>query len=231
MAIDLGDVPTPTLERVLELLSSGRLTSLTNFHLNANGLGALQHAGVEALSPEAVRPVIEAVLAERRRTVSHEPELVWTGPETKVSGARDTSVVLRELFAAARKSVLIAGFRFDHGKTLLAPLHEAMRARGVTCSVFADKAEAQVFVSREWPFGPPFPEVYFDGRGEIFSSVHAKCVVVDDREVFVTSANFTDRGQRRNVELGLLLESPSTAARIRRQWDSLVSEKVFVRAD
>lgn len=231
MAVDLSDVPTPTLERALELIASGRLVPpLTGFQLNAHGLAALGGAGLGDLGLDGVTSVIAAVIAERRRIVGQEAELVWTGPETKVSGARDTAVVLRELFANARKSVLIAGFRFDHGKTLLEPLHAVMRDHRVACSIFADRSEAEAFIGREWPFGPPFPEVYFDGRGEQFSSVHAKCVVVDEQEVLVTSANFTDRGQRRNVEVGVLLSDRGFAERLTRQWNSLISAGTFVQA-
>lgn len=230
MAIDLSDVSTPVLERAVELLASGRLTApMSVFQLNAHGLAALGGAGLGDLSTESVTAVIAAVLAERRHSTEPEPELVWTGPETKVSSARDTSVVLRELFAKARKSVLIAGFRFDHGKTLLEPLHAVMRDHAVTCSIFADRSEAKAFIGREWPFGPPFPEIYVDGRDEQFSSVHAKCVAIDDREIFVTSANFTDRGQRRNVEVGVLLSGQRLADRLARQWQSLVESGVFVR--
>ena len=35
--------------------------------------------------------------------------------------------------------------------------------------------------------------------------MHAKCVVADSRHVFVSSANFTEAAQERNVEIGLLL--------------------------
>lgn len=230
--LDLTDVPTPTLQRALELLSAGRLSApLSIFELSANGLGALsgQAAALTGFSAEAVRALLTAVLAERGRGGLAEPELVWTGPETKVSGARDTAIVLRELFSGARKSVLVAGFRFDHGKTLLKPLHAGMREHRLSCSIFADREEAQAFIGREWPFGPPFPEVFFDARGEQYSSVHAKCVVVDGSQVFVTSANFTDRGQRRNVEVGVLLENPHLAQRLQQQFLSLVRSGSFMQ--
>jgi hypothetical protein len=141
---------------------------------------------------------------------------------------REVSVIWRhELFAKARRSILVAGFRFDHGKTLLEPLHRVMRDHSVQCSVFADQAEAEVFIAREWPFGPPFPDVYFDAREEKYSSVHAKCVVIDSRDVFITSANFTDRGQRRNVEVGVLNSDEQLAERLTQQWHSLVASGAF----
>ena len=56
---------------------------------------------------------------------------------------------------------------------------------------FADK-----FRLEEWP-GPRPPEVYYDGRALALgasehASLHAKCIVVDEHKVLVTSANFTE---------------------------------------
>lgn len=42
--------------------------------------------------------------------------------------------------------------------------------------------------------------------------------MVDGRWVFVTSANFTDRGQTRNVEVGVLLEDARLAAVLEAQF-------------
>jgi len=228
--LDLTDVPTPVLQRALDLiLSGGLVTPLSAFDLNGQGLDALAKVDLSQLNASGLRALLSALVAERRQRGPATPELVWTGPEAKVSGARDTAIVLRELFTGAKQSVLVAGFRFDHGKTLLQPLHAAMRDRGVTCSVFADRSEAEAFIGREWPFGPPLPVVHFDARGAKYSSVHAKCVVVDTERVFVTSANFTDRGQRRNVEVGLLVTDRALAQRVEQQWFSLVTSGEFTR--
>jgi phosphatidylserine/phosphatidylglycerophosphate/cardiolipin synthase-like enzyme len=44
--------------------------------------------------------------------------------------------------------------------------------------------------------------------------------VVDGRQVFVTSANFTDRGQTQNVEVGVLLEDARLAAVLEAQFST-----------
>jgi len=48
----------------------------------------------------------------------------------------------------------------------------------------------------------------------IRSSLHAKCVVVDNEYVFVSSANFTEAGQERNIEVGLNIRKPWLAERL-----------------
>ncbi len=56
-----------------------------------------------------------------------------------------------------------------------------------------------------------------------FSQVglHARCVVVDRARAFVSSANFTQRGQERNIEVGWGCSSPTRASRatwLRNGW-------------
>ena len=46
-----------------------------------------------------------------------------------------------------------------------------------------------------------FPEIYsYDDKD---SSLHAKFLVVDKKEILVTSANMTDRAMTRNLEMGI----------------------------
>ena len=218
--MDLTGVSTADLERLASALVRGQLGFPISAHgLRAMGLDAVldQAEALSSLGREGARALLAAVLKERN-SHNRRPELVWTGPETKQSGARDTAVVLSDLFSSARQSVLVAGFVFDHGETLLRALHEAM-VRGVSCSVFADGEAARDFRRDNWPFGPPFPQVYrFVPAVGVFASLHAKCVVVDHRYVFVTSANFTDRGQTRNIEVGVLLDDEPLAAVLETQF-------------
>jgi phosphatidylserine/phosphatidylglycerophosphate/cardiolipin synthase-like enzyme len=79
---------------------------------------------------------------------------------------------------------------------------------------------AHRFRTREWP-GQRLPEVLYDPRALELeparrASLHGKCVVVDERRAFVSSANFTEAGQVRNIEIGVLVELPSIAQQLAR---------------
>lgn len=218
--MDLTHVSTSDLERLRSALAGSRLSfPITRFGLQAEGIEALADValGLTALGPVGALAVVDTVLAERGDR-PEPPELVWTGPESRRSGARDTAVVLASLFLRARTSVLLAGFAFDHASEVLSPLHGAL-LRGVSCRIFADQSLAEGFLRDHWPFGPPFPEVYgFAPERGVFASLHAKCVVVDGRWALVTSANFTDRGQTRNIEVGVLLDDGRLAATLEAQF-------------
>ena len=47
-------------------------------------------------------------------------------------------------------------------------------------------------------------------------------MIVDGREALVTSANFTEAAQERNIELGLLVDSAPVAERIERHFQGLI---------
>lgn len=80
-----------------------------------------------------------------------------------------------------------------------------------------------------WP-GVRRPEVYYDPRGlspdaETKATWHAKCILVDDRIALVTSANFTEWAQQRNVEAGALVRSRHFTMQLRSQLESLIASK------
>jgi phosphatidylserine/phosphatidylglycerophosphate/cardiolipin synthase-like enzyme len=76
--------------------------------------------------------------------------------------------------------------------------------------------------------------LFFDPRSlaterQKCAALHAKCVVVDGADVFVSSANFTEAAQQRNIEVGLLLHSSAIANRLTRFFESLVASGHFQR--
>lgn len=239
----LRHVSTTVLAELRAAISSGLLrTPLDRASLIGFGVRHQVEAIERALSGHktaACLAVLDVALAERegRRKA---PELVWTGPEAPAGTARDTAVVLRSLFEGARESVLLAGYSFSHAKEVLTPLYGSMMKHGVNASFFVDvpqieRDEAEGahlercfkgFLLSNWPFGEPRPRLYYDKRalavGPPYCSLHAKCVVVDGARAFVSSANFTQRGQERNIEVGVLIEDPSFASFLAGQWLGLI---------
>lgn len=256
----LATVSTADLQRLLGAVQKGRLPlPLSAAALASQKLGHLtDRLGVlKQLDGKGVAAVLEAVLAERAGQTQVRAELVWTGPEAKAGWASSTPQVLAELFGRAERSMLVAGYAFDHGQEILAPIHEAMRARGVTVDLFMNiraatardgdaegfaRGEVSKFLVDQWPWDPK-PNVYYDprtvtpgaargagtGRRALeYASLHAKCVVVDERWSLVGSANFTDRGQTRNIEVGALLDDVSFAQALLRQFRGAAAAGVFV---
>ncbi|GMV22079.1 MAG: hypothetical protein AMXMBFR57_20280 [Acidimicrobiia bacterium] len=238
-----------TLRRLADVLASGRLsTPLSAFSLKraapcSNELVAeVLRLSDEGMSPAHLAMLLNAAAeAAEVRAGQTSAELVWTGPELPGVSSRDTSVVLRELWAQAERDVIVSTFVVQGIETVFEPLAARMaeqpdlRARiflhigrriGDTSLDSELVREFSDTFSRRWP-GQRRPEVYYDPRGlstdpATRATWHAKCVVVDDELAFVTSANFTEWAQDRNVEAGVLVRSRSFNAQLRQQFESLV---------
>jgi phosphatidylserine/phosphatidylglycerophosphate/cardiolipin synthase-like enzyme len=59
--------------------------------------------------------------------------------------------------------------------------------------------------------------------------MHAKCIVIDDAWAFVTSANFTDRGHTRNLEVGVCIEDRAFSSQLAAQWRGLIARGLVLR--
>lgn len=214
------------------------------------GVAAGVAAGLDQLVGEGMQPKHVATLIDAvGRARSDHPkesdlvELVWSGPEGHGVTNRDTGVVVRELFGTATTEVLVAGFAVYQGRDVFRRLAERMaEVPGLRVRLFLDvrrpygdttPASELVwkFVTRfrndEWP-GESMPELYYDPRSleenaDKRSSLHAKCVVVDRRVALVTSANFTEAAQTRNIEVGSLIRSSGFAASLAGHFEALMS--------
>lgn len=214
-------------------------------------VGELQELAGQDIPPQHLAVVLEAaamahVTAEARQ---EKTEVVWTGPEQPGSAARDTSAVVRELFATARHDVLVSSFAVYQGNALFQPLADQMdRDPNLRVRIFLDvhrgagdtSADSELvqraslhFQKHEWP-GTRLPEVYFYPRSlemnpATRASLHAKIVVVDRARSFITSANVTEAAQQRNIEIGVLVDSERLAMKIHEHFDGLARTGVLRR--
>ena len=80
----------------------------------------------------------------------------------------------------------------------------------------------------EWPPGIRQPRIFQDRErpeGAPYASMHAKCLLVDGRDLLVTSANFTFHGLHGNIEIGVRL-SGLPVAEARKIFSHLVECRI-----
>lgn len=245
-----------TLRRLASGLRAGQIASnASRFSISSTASCADTVAGElvrllgEGMTPMHLALLLDAAAESAEIRESHvQAELVWSGPETHAGQSRDTAVVLAELFAQTTEEVLVSTFVVYQAGVVFRPLAEAMAANAaLRARVFlhvgrsgrdtsADDELVRQFSERlrsGWP-NIRRPEVYYDPRGlsqdsEIHATWHAKCAIVDRAIAFVTSANFTERAQTRNVEAGVLVRSPRFAGQLAAQFDALVEAKLVRR--
>jgi phosphatidylserine/phosphatidylglycerophosphate/cardiolipin synthase-like enzyme len=207
-------------------------------------LNALHHQGMTA---EHIALMLRLLVTERRsaQTQRNQVELVWTGLETPGMESRDTQVVVQEMFNRAEQSVLISTYAIDQdqkAQSLFDGLAQKMdRSPQLNVQMFlniqrryGDQTEeikllqtfAHRFRQHIW-HGKRLPKLFYDPRS--LSSqpgskacLHAKCVIVDDLYLFITSANFTEAAHQRNLEAGVLLMDAIAARAMKRQFTGLL---------
>jgi phosphatidylserine/phosphatidylglycerophosphate/cardiolipin synthase-like enzyme len=213
---------------------------------------AFQRLAAAGFSAEQVAIAMELLRADRlhRPRIEDVLELVTTGPDVAGVANRDTGVVVRELFANARQSVLVTGYAVYQGQRVFQALADRMlevpdlqvrlfldiqRGRGdTTAPAELVRRFAERFRTSQWPKERPLPEVYFDRRSvdldrDQRACLHAKVVVVDGRHVFVSSANFTEAAQLRNIEVGVVTRSELIARQLTEFVDAQLRAGTFAR--
>ncbi|MBN8656045.1 MAG: DISARM system phospholipase D-like protein DrmC [Anaerolineae bacterium] len=174
------------------------------------------------------------------------PDLVWSGPEVPGLHARDTRRVYEELLGSAKHSVWASTYAFFDGPRAFEVLAQRMeilpnlqvtlllniqRKRGDTrVSDHLVRAFAEHFWRYDWP-GKVRPHVYYDPRALELDGpggvLHAKAVVIDDEQVFVTSANLTEAALDRNIEVGLLAKDRALAANMAAHFRGLIDKDLL----
>ncbi|MBK8752324.1 MAG: phospholipase [Candidatus Competibacteraceae bacterium] len=209
----------------------------------------LQRQHQDGLKPDHLAGLLDALAEDRaaRSLWGETLDLVTSGPEAPGVALRDTAVVVRELFSTAQHSVLAVGYAVHQGRQVFRALAERMEQRpALQVRLCLDvqrpwqdntPAErllqqfAERFQTREWP-GERLPTVYYDQRSLELdaakrASLHAKCVVVDRQTAFVSSANFTEAAQVRNIEVGVLIRNPVIAESLNRHFAALIEAGVL----
>jgi phosphatidylserine/phosphatidylglycerophosphate/cardiolipin synthase-like enzyme len=227
-----------------------RFCSNDNEKMVAVELQGLMDEGMKADHLALMLDVL--VDARTQRPEVRDPvDLVWTGPEAPGIANRDTGVVVRELFANAEQCVLVAGYAVYQGREVFRALADRMdqlpelkarmflnvqrRHRDTTVDSEILREFAHRFKATDWP-GSRLPEVFYDPRSldmdtNTRSSMHAKCIVVDRKLAFVSSANFTEAAQVRNIEVGVLIRAERFAERLVEHFEALAAVGLLARIE
>lgn len=165
---------------------------------------------------------------------------VWSGPANGVFPVRRFDQVLYDLIAQAHERILIVTFAAHKVGHLCDHLQAAV-ARGVSLTLILETAEASEgqlsfdalnafailpkgsYSVYYWPLDRR-PRNNAGRPGKL----HVKCAVVDSIAL-VGSGNLTDDAFNRNMELGLLVNDPSTADALHGHFTALIDHHEFMK--
>lgn len=205
--------------------------------------GSLEELRKQGMTSGHMALTLEAIAEAREGSADPQLlfDLVLSGPEVPGIPTADTAAVLQTLIEGAQTEILLVGYTVHNGKKLFKRLAERMEVnpapRVLFCLDIARKPTdtslaseivrrfAREFGTKHWP-GSNLPEVFYHPRAlaeawEERASLHAKCVIVDRHTALVTSANFTDAAQRKNIEAGVLIRYEPFVTRLIGYFESL----------
>lgn len=237
--------------RLTAPFSAPALARLTGSSMAPAVAAALQQIVDQGLEAKSLALSIDLLIQglDRRPAIEDAAQLVMTAPTDPAAYHRDTRVVVTDLFRRTEHTMLVAGYAVHQGKKIFSELASRMElkpslqvrlflnlnVRPEDVSHSASVARfSQEFKTRHWPTAHRLPEVFFDRRALASGSgpsvaFHAKCAVRDEIELFVSSANFTEAAQNRNIELGVLLQSHTLAKQATTFFSELINNGVCER--
>ncbi|MBK6670716.1 MAG: hypothetical protein IPG46_13990 [Actinobacteria bacterium] len=177
----------------------------------------------------ALALALESVQAAQRIADVPTVEVVVTGPDSPAAPVRLTSEVVRQLIDQATERVTLVSYAAYRMKSVITALDEAV-ARGVDVNLILESAEkldggggAHAYAkyrTYQWPT---------DRREPPEAKLHAKAVIIDGRDVLLTSANMTNAAYDKNIELGVLCRGGGVARQVQAHFDALISRSVLER--
>lgn len=184
-------------------------------------------AGTPDTQGSSVGLALETALAAKRLDATATVDVVVTGPDSPAAPVRLTSEVVRQLIDSARQRVTLISYAAYRMPAILSALHAAA-ARGVQVDLILESPEnlgggggAAAYAeyrTYHWPT---------DQREPPDAKLHAKAVIVDSRDVLLTSANMTTAAYDKNIEFGVLCRGGTTAHRVQRHFDALIARGVL----
>ncbi|MCT7977719.1 DISARM system phospholipase D-like protein DrmC [Laspinema olomoucense] len=169
-------------------------------------------------------------------------ELVWTGPQISALPVRRTDRVLLQLIEQTQQELTIVSFAVYKIPEVSAAIGSALD-RGVKLRIIAEtptsgggkipfgvtEALGTEILHRAQVFVWPLEKRPKDSAGRS-GSLHIKAVICDRQHLFITSANLTEYALSLNLELGVLVHSPTLAHQVIDLLDNLIHQGHLVKA-
>ena len=167
-------------------------------------------------------------VAQNAKKNSETIDLSWTGPAQFAVEGRTTPSVLEDMVKNAKTGIIVTGYSITRNAAgFIESLGNAADRNVRIIIVLHEDGKSRNFdtLSRLWT-GRKKPLVYSrrPGPSDAYFKIHAKMVVVDSRDLLVTSANLTRHGLTNNFEIGLRVRG-KTARRAEELVQSLIDRR------
>jgi phosphatidylserine/phosphatidylglycerophosphate/cardiolipin synthase-like enzyme len=236
------------LERLFEQIDNGTLTiEFITWQSNLKFPFDLEFLAYDMLN-EAVRnnvPLIELrkyldlafIMAKQHKELEPRISPVWTGPNLDNALIRlSTYDTVKYLIDSAEQEVFIVGYSFsfreESVKELLKSVERAVERNCRVNIIINDVENNFKEIMRYWEKENYQLNVYHWIGSDLsdYTSLHAKLIIVDQRKLLLTSANFSYHGFHKNIETGVIIENHEISRDIWKQYHSLMKANQMKKA-
>lgn len=216
-------------------------------------LHCLQSLDRSGWAPSQVAVLVENVIRARESAADPNElmDLVLSGPDVSGIPTRDTAVVMQTLIERARREVILVAYAIHNGQKLFKRLADRMAedrdldvrfclniTRAPNDTSLASEVVRRFtreFRRKHWPWEIR-PRLYHDPRSLESktlgrASLHAKCLIIDSSVALITSANYTEAAQRRNIEAGVVIRYKPCVERVAGYFRELCETGVLCPCD
>lgn len=174
-----------------------------------------------SVAPDGPEPLLQLLLqALRIQRSTLEPRLidaafVATFPGEIPIGALPTKQAIRDMLRAPASEIVALGYELSHEEII--DMLCVQSKQGADVTLICDRQRGRVDELRERWSGRGEPRIYCnqgrDGAAP-YAKMHCKALLVDGRDLLISSANFTFHGLEGNIEFGVRLRGePAVGAR------------------
>lgn len=158
-------------------------------------------------------------------------ELAITAPPSFRLKARKINDAVEDMLKKASKSITLTGYAVSDYFSEMLDTIILQSQKGVYVRLYLNDYEKQKKqLTRLMDLRSKFLRVYDYQKhsDDSMAALHAKTIVVDEKEILVSSANLSYHGMEGNIEMGIRLESKDKAIQIEEVLKEMIRMKIFV---
>lgn len=225
-----------------DALAKSILTALTNMHFRravARVFNAWRMHQGDWSSSAIAAALLSAAYTHQAVRENLTVELVWTGPASTHIPIRRTDQVLLQLIRDCQTELTLISFAIYKVPEVVQALLQALE-RGIQLRIIAktpESGDGKIAFGLEPTFGPdilrqaqvlvwPKDKRPLSREGR-YGALHIKGAIVDQRTLFITSANLTEYALTLNMELGVLVQNADLAQQLTAQINDLLHRQIL----
>jgi len=213
-------MPDESVQNILSAWNSGeKLTKYNAGKISGISGNLLRRLEVLVANPDIDENVLYGMFVvgmeskSRTEIKNNKLEIVWTGPNKISSGVRNTKPVIEEMLKSAsvdEKVILVDYMITSNAESIVDELKSCLEDGVKVDLILDDNSKNRKHLRRCFAEKSlTRPRIFIRKEKESsFYKVHAKMVIVGNREMLLTSANLTELGTEVNFEMGLLVRGP-----------------------